>query len=56
MFQTPEIAKQAKQSGLNNPFNATPYDAIFAFGSPEILKEIIRVTLDHLAGDINLLS
>ena len=56
MFQTPEIAKQANQSSLKNPFNATPFDAIFAFGSPEILKEIKRVTLDHLAGDINLLS
>ena len=56
MFQTPEIARQAKKDGLKDPFTDTPYDDIFAFGSAETLKEIKRVTLDHFLGDINLLS
>lgn len=56
MFQTPEIARQAKEKGLKNPFTDMPYDGIFAFGSAETLKEIKRVTLDHLLGDFNLLS
>lgn len=56
MYQTPEIARQAKKDGSKDPFTDTPYDDIFAFGSAETLKEIKRVTLDHFLGDINLLS
>lgn len=56
MFQTPEVANKEKAKKLKNPFTDVPYDDIFAFGSPKTLEELKRGPLDHLLGDINLLS
>ena len=53
---TPVEAAAAQKSQITDPFDAKPYDRVFAFGRPGFFNDLPRSMLDHLLANFDSLS
>jgi hypothetical protein len=54
-LSTPDEARQAAESGIEDPFSGEPFDNVFAFGTKGV-ADLARVSLDYLLGHLDRLS
>jgi hypothetical protein len=55
-LSTPEEAEQASRNGKRNPFDGTPFDKVFAFGSKSVKPDLDRVGWDEIMSYFGQLS